>query len=103
MFREILQRLGCFLKDKPGLEPHLYRSRQKALKMHVDPKTREDFLALERVMADVAILPEYVESQFSSKENKDAEPFRRPACCRRSRRRLHLPEPRFSRHATVST
>jgi hypothetical protein len=67
--REILQRLGCFLKDKPALGPQLYRSRQKALKMYIDPKTREDFLALEGVMADVAFLPEYIESQFSSKEN----------------------------------
>ena len=67
--REILQRLGCFLKDKPALGPQLYRSRQKALKMYIDAKTREDFLALENVMADVAFLPEYIESQFSSKEN----------------------------------
>jgi len=67
--REILQRLGCFLKDKPALGPQLYRSRQKALKMYIDPKTREDFLALSDVMAEVAFLPEYIESQFSSKEN----------------------------------
>lgn len=67
--REIIQRLGCFLKDKPALGPQLYRSRQKALKMYIDPKTREDFLALADVMADVAFLPEYIESQFSSKEN----------------------------------
>ena len=67
--REILQRLGCFLKDKPALGPQLYRSRQKALKMYIDPKTREDFLALTDVMAEVAFLPEYIESQFSSKEN----------------------------------
>jgi hypothetical protein len=67
--REILQRLGCFLKDKPALGPQMYRSRQKALKMYIDPKTREDFLALADVMADVAFLPEYIESQFSSKEN----------------------------------
>src|SRR6266446_2013807 len=67
--RDILQRLGCFLKDKPALGPQLYRSKQKALKMYIDPKTREEFLALEDVMADVAFLPEYIESQFSSKEN----------------------------------
>jgi hypothetical protein len=47
----------------------MYRSRQKALKMYIDPKTREDFLALSDVLADVAFLPEYIESQFSSKEN----------------------------------
>lgn len=67
--REILQRLGCFLKDKPALGPQMYRSRQKALKMYIDPKTREDFLSLADVMADVAFLPEYIEAQFSSKEN----------------------------------
>lgn len=67
--RQIIQRLGCFLKDKPTLGPQLYRSPQKALKMYIDPKTRGDFLDLENVMADVAFLPEYIESQFSSKEN----------------------------------
>lgn len=67
--REILQRLGCFLKDKPALGSQMYRSRQKALKMYIDPKMREDFLALSGVMADVAFLPEYIEAQFSSKEN----------------------------------
>ncbi len=67
--REILQRLGCFLKDKPALGPQMYRSRQKALKMYIDPKTHDDFLSLSDVMADVAFLPEYIESQFSSKEN----------------------------------
>jgi hypothetical protein len=57
------------LKDKPALGPQLYRSRQKVLKMYIDPKTREDSLALADVMADVAFLPEYIESQFSNKEN----------------------------------
>jgi hypothetical protein len=37
--------------------------------MYIDAKTRPDFLALEDVMVDVAFLPEYIESQFSSKEN----------------------------------
>ena len=41
--RVILQRLGCFLKDKPALGPQLYRSRQKALKMYIDPKTGKLF------------------------------------------------------------
>lgn len=67
--REILQRLGCFLKDKQNLGPQLYKSKQKALKLYIDPKTREDFLALSDVMLDIAFLPEYIEAQFSSKEN----------------------------------
>ncbi len=67
--RDILQRLGCFLKDKQNLGPQLYKSKQKALKLYIDPKTREDFLALSDVMRDVAFLPEYIEAQFSSKEN----------------------------------
>lgn len=67
--RDILQRLGCFLKDKQSLGPQLYKSKQKALKLYIDPKTREDFLALSDVMLDVAFLPEYIEAQFSSKEN----------------------------------
>jgi hypothetical protein len=57
------------LKDKQSLGPQLYRSKQKALKLYIDPKTREDFLALSDVMVDVAFLPEYIESQFSSKEH----------------------------------
>lgn len=67
--REILQRLGCFLKDKQSLGPQLYKSKQKALKLYIDPKSREDFLALSDVMLDIAFLPEYIEAQFSSKEN----------------------------------
>ncbi len=67
--RDILQRLACFLKDKPTLGPQLYKSKGKALKMYIDPKTREEFLALSDVMVDVMFLPEYLESQFSSKEH----------------------------------
>lgn len=67
--RDVIQRLGCFLKDKPGLGPQLYKSKGKALKMYIDPKTRPEFLALEDVMVDVVFLPEYIESQFSSKEH----------------------------------
>jgi hypothetical protein len=70
--RDILQRLACFLKDKPALGPQLYKSKGKALKMYIDPKGREDFLALADVMIDVIFLPEYIESQFSSKENMKA-------------------------------
>jgi hypothetical protein len=67
--REILQRLGCFLKDKQNLGPQMYKSKQKALKLYIDPKTREDFLALSDVVREIAFLPEYIEAQFSSKEN----------------------------------
>jgi hypothetical protein len=67
--RDILQRLGCFLKDKQNLGPQMYKSKQKALKLYIDQKTREEFLALSDVMLDVAFLPEYIESQFSNKEN----------------------------------
>ena len=70
--RDIVQRLGCFLKDKPNLGPQLYKSKGKALKMYIDPKTRDEFLALADVMIDVIFLPEYIESQFSSKENMKA-------------------------------
>jgi hypothetical protein len=70
--RDILQRLACFLKDKPALGPQLYKSKGKALKMYIDPKSREDFLALADVMIDVIFLPEYIESHFSSKENMKA-------------------------------
>lgn len=67
--RDIIQRLGCFLKDKPALGPQLYKSKGKALKMYIDSKTRPEFLALADVMRDVVFLPEYIESQFSSKEH----------------------------------
>ena len=66
-----MQRLGCFLKDKPNLGPQLYKSKGKALKMYIDPKT-QDILALGDVMVDVIFLPEFIESQFSSKENMKA-------------------------------
>ena len=102
--REIIQRLGCFLKDKPALGPQLYRSQQKALKMYIDPKGREEFLALENVMADVAFLPEFIECQFSSKEHMKtrnrfgglrvvkalAEDFTYPSLNYKTRHRLHL-------------
>lgn len=102
--REILQRLACFLKDKPALGPQLYRSQQKALKMYIDPKGREDFLALEDVMADVAFLPEFIESQFSSKEHMKtrnrfgglrvvkalADDYTYPSLNYKTRHRLHL-------------
>jgi len=65
--RDIVQRLGCFLKDKPNLGPQLYKSKGKALKMYIDGKTRDEFLALADVMVDLIFLPEYIESQFSSK------------------------------------
>lgn len=67
--RDIVQRLGCFLKDKPNLGPQLYKSKGKALKLYIDPKTRDEFLALTDVMVEVIFLPEFIESQFSSKEN----------------------------------
>jgi len=35
----------------------MYKSKQKALKMYIDPKTRADFLTLSEVMLDVAFLP----------------------------------------------
>src|ERR1022692_3368508 len=102
--REILQRLGCFLKDKPALGPQLYRSQQKALKMYIDPKGRDEFLALENVMADVAFLPEFIECQFSSKEHMKtrnrfgglrvvkalSEDFTYPSLNYKTRHRLHL-------------
>jgi hypothetical protein len=47
----------------------MYKSKQKALKLYIDPKTREEFLSLSDVMVDLAFLPEYIETQFSSKEN----------------------------------
>jgi hypothetical protein len=52
--------------------PQLYKSKGKALKMYIDPKTRDEFLALADVLVDVIFLPEYIESQFSSKENMKA-------------------------------
>lgn len=102
--REIIQRLGCFLKDKPALGPQLYRSQQKALKMYIDPKGRDEFLALENVMADVAFLPEFIECQFSSKEHMKtrnrfgglrvvkalSEDFTYPSLNYKTRHRLHL-------------
>jgi hypothetical protein len=47
----------------------MYKSKQRALRLYIDPKSQEDFLALSDVMLDLAFLPEYIESQFSSKEH----------------------------------
>lgn len=65
--RALLQRLACFLPDKPSIGAQMYKSRQRALRMFIEDK--DQFLSLKNIMVDLAFLPEYIESQFSSREN----------------------------------
>lgn len=65
--RALLQRLACFLPDKPNLGPQLYKSRQRALRMYIEDK--DQFLSLKNIMVDLLFLPEFVEAQFSSRDN----------------------------------
>lgn len=65
--RELLQRLACFLPNKPNIGPRLYKSRQSALRMYIENK--EQFRPLFPLIRDLAFLPELIEAQFSSREN----------------------------------
>lgn len=65
--RALLQRLACFLPDKPNVGPSMYKSRQRALRMYIDDK--EQFTRLKNIMLDLLFLPEFVEAQFSSRDN----------------------------------
>jgi hypothetical protein len=75
--RDVIQRLGCFLKDKPALGPQLYKSKGKALKMYIDPKTRPEFLALEDVMIDGFLAGVHRNSVQQQGTHEDEKPLRR--------------------------
>lgn len=65
--RALLQRLACFLPDKPNVGAQMYKSRQRALRLYIDDK--EQFTRLKNIMLDLLFLPEFVEAQFSSRDN----------------------------------
>jgi hypothetical protein len=64
---EVIQRLGCFLKDRwVGTQPlAMYKSKGKALKLFTTEDGRQEFSQLYPVIKDVLTLPEYIQSEFS--------------------------------------
>ena len=65
--REIIQRLACFLKDRwKSTQPaSMYKSKGKALDLYTNDATHDEFRKLYDVAADVIILPEFIQSEFS--------------------------------------
>lgn len=65
---EIIQRAGCFLKDRwSGTQPiNMYKSKNKALKMFTSEETRPEFIQLYDVIKDIVTLPEFIQSKFST-------------------------------------
>jgi len=70
--REIVQRLACFLKDrwKTTQPASMYRSKGKALDLYTNEATNEEFRKLFDVAAEVATLPEFIQSEFSKDTGK---------------------------------
>ena len=65
---EIIQRLGCFLKERWKTTPpsQMYRSKDKALQLFVSETSDPDFKRLFPVIKDVVTLPEYIEANLPS-------------------------------------
>jgi hypothetical protein len=70
--REIIQRVGCFLKDRwKNTQPtQMYRSRGKALELFTSEQSSVEFERLYDVIVDLVTLPEYIQSEFSHAETK---------------------------------
>jgi hypothetical protein len=70
--REVVQRLGCFLKDRwKSTQPtQMYRSKGKALELFTSDASSPEFERLYDVIVDVLTLPEYIQSEFSRAETK---------------------------------
>ncbi len=70
--REIIQRLGCFLKDRwKSTQPtQMYRSKGKALELFTADASSPEFERLYDVIVDVVTLPEFIQSEFSHAESK---------------------------------
>ena len=62
---EIIQRLGCFLRDRWTVTApmQMYRSKVKALELF--KANQDEFQKLYDVIVDVITLPEYMQAQFS--------------------------------------
>jgi hypothetical protein len=70
--REIIQRIGCFLKDRwKSTQPtQMYRSKGKALELFTADASSQEFERLYDVIVDIVTLPEFVQSEFSHAETK---------------------------------
>jgi AIPR protein len=70
--REIVQRLGCFLKDRwRSTQPtQMYRSKGKALELFTGETTGLEFERLYDVIGDLVTLPEFIQSEFSHADSK---------------------------------
>jgi hypothetical protein len=70
--REIIQRLGCFLKDRwKSTQPtQMYRSKGKALELFTADASSAEFERLYDVIGDLVTLPEFIQAEFSHAETK---------------------------------
>lgn len=70
--REIIQRVGCFLKDRwKSTQPtQMYRSKGKALELFTADTSSPEFERLYDVIVDIVTLPEFIQSEFSHAESK---------------------------------
>jgi hypothetical protein len=70
--REIIQRVGCFLKDRwKSTQPtQMYRSKGKALELFTADSSSAEFERLYDVLVDLVTLPEFIQSEFSHAETK---------------------------------
>jgi hypothetical protein len=70
--REIIQRIGCFLKDRwKSTQPtQMYRSKGKALELFTADASSPEFERLYDVIVDLVTLPEFIQSEFSHAETK---------------------------------
>lgn len=70
--REIIQRVGCFLKDRwRSTQPtQMYRSKGKALELFTADASSVEFERLYDVIVDLVTLPEFIQSEFSHADSK---------------------------------
>jgi len=70
--REIIQRIGCFLKERwKSTQPtQMYRSKGKALELFTSESSGAEFERLYDVIVDVVTLPEFIQSEFSHADSK---------------------------------
>ena len=70
--REIIQRVGCFLKDRwRSTQPtQMYRSKGKALELFTADNSSVEFERLYDVIVDLVTLPEFIQSEFSHADSK---------------------------------
>jgi hypothetical protein len=65
---EIIQRAACFLKDRWETQSPIamYLSKNRALELYRNPETRKEFRMLQDVLVECILLPEFIQSEFST-------------------------------------